>query len=711
MGISFAIIKVCILTLAIVLPLLIVITRRLRHGSVMMPSSGIVFAALMLPIAYGLSALFASDRNTALLGFNFNTDSLIIITLGVLSLILTIIISVHKGVAESLRKGVIYISGATIVFFLVQVFIQLLGVKVLTSFGFMQLVGSWLDIAALGGLLVIFLLTTHKVNSEATEKVPMIHKVLVTGLMLFLGIFTNITLVFVLLAAVAGLMLAIAMRESGRDSLMTIGILPVIVLVASSVFIIDNTLLNAKISNTIQGWTKVSFIDVRPNWQGTLDVAKGTVMESGMTTKLFGPGAGSFAEQWRMHKPVGVNITQFWSTNFTNAIGFIPTSVITGGAVVFAVWLVFLIAVLWTVVRSRGSALGLATLFMWIFAILNPVDTLVLIIAFVITGLFIVEMARVRSVRMVNYRLRGEDINKLIAFVFVPVVIIASIGSLLVVAHRSIVNGYLIKASEMMIAGNMNDAEILLNKSKKLTDVALIEQGYTRVALAQLSTLLQVEEGSEAEVDQEAVQAALANVLAHAQRAIERDPQNPVNYTALGNISEQLISLNVEGAAESALAAYTQAAALDPKNPSIPFAMARIYGAMEDVEGVTKALETSLALKGNYEPALYQYGLLKLSEQDTETAIQALGTVVQINQNNANALYYLSLALAQEDRIEEAIVVMQRVAILNPENEDVKQIVDALTQQVSGAGTQVEPQESDTLESDTLDTETLKETE
>ena len=711
MGISFAIIKVCILTLAIVAPLLIVIARRLRHGGIMMPSSGIVFAAALLPLAYGLSAFFASDGNTALLGFNFNTDSLVIVTLGVLSLILTTIISVHKGIAESLRKGVVYIAGAALVLFLVQVVIQLLGVEVLASLGAVQLVGSWLDVAALGGLLVIFLLTMYKAGGESTVKVSMAHKVLVVGLMLFLGIFTNITLVFVLLAAVACLMLAIAMREGGRGSLMTIGILPIIVLVASSVFIIDNTLLNAKISNTVQGWTKVSFVDVRPNWQGTLDVAKGTVMESGMTAKLFGPGAGSFAEQWRMHKPAGVNATRFWSTNFTNAIGFIPTSVITGGAVVFAAWLVFLITVFWAVVRSRGSALGLATLFIWIFAILNPVDTLVLFIAFVITGLFIAEMARVRSVRMVNYRLRGEGMNKLIAFVFVPAMLIASVGSLLVVAHRSIVNGYLIKASEMMISGNMNDAEILLNKSKKLTDVALIEQGYTRVALAQLSTLLQVEEGSEAEVDQEAVQAALANVLAHAQRAIERDPQNPVNYTALGNISEQLIPLNVEGAAESALAAYAQAATLDPKNPSIPFAMARIYGAMEDAEGATQALEASLILKGNYEPALYQYGLLKLSEQDAETAIQALGTAVQINQNNANALYYLSLALVQEERIEEAIVVMQRVAILNPENKEVKQIVDALTQQVAGASTQAEPQESDALESEAPATEALEKTE
>jgi len=711
MGISFAIIKIVAVTLIIVLPLLLLVVRKLHHGGMMMPSASIIFAATLLPIAYGLSAFFAHDRNTAILGFNFNTDSLVVILLGFLALLLTTLLSVHKGTSEKLRKAVTYLSGAVLLVFLAQVVLQLSGIESLAFLGSFQLVGSWLDVAALGGLLVISIPTTHRPADETADKVSIWNIALVTALMLFLGIFTNITLVFVLLAAVAIFKLLPIVKKRGVSFFTAGVIMPAIVLGMSLLFITDNTLLDAKISNTVQGWTKVSFVDVRPNWQGTLDVAKGTVMESDMTAKLFGPGAGSFADQWRVHKPVGVNATQFWSTNFTNAIGFIPTSIITGGAVVFAAWIIFLLATLWAVVRSRGSSLGLATLFIWIFAVLNPVDTLVLMIAFVITGLFVAELARMRLVRMVTYKLRGEGTNNLVAYIIVPAVLIVSIAAMLTVAHRALVNSYLIKASNTMIEGNMNDAEMLLNKAKKFTDAALIEQGYTRVALAQLSTLLQVEEGSGAEVDQVAIQAALANVLSHARRAIERDTKNPANYTALGNISEQLIPLKVEGAGESALAAYTQAAELDPKNPSIPFAMARVHGVMGNVEGATTALEAALTLKGNYVPALYQYGLLKLSTEDTQTAIQALGTAVQINQNNANALYYLSLALVQEERIEEAIVVMQRVSTLNPDNEEVKQIIVALAQKITDANAPVETVEIDAADGETTVEETLEKTE
>ena len=106
--------------------------------------------------------------------------------------------------------------------------------------------------------------------------------------------------------------------------------------------------------------------------------------------------------------------------------------------------------------------------------------------------------------------------------------------------------------------------------------------------------------------------------MSHAQRAIERDPKNPVNYIVLGNISEQLIALNVKGATESALAAYTQAAILDTKNPEIPFAIARVYSATKNNEKALKALEVSLSLKPNYQPALYQYELIKLNNSGTK---------------------------------------------------------------------------------------------
>lgn len=166
MGISFAIVKIVVVALIIVLPLILLLVRKIRHGSMMITHSGILFASVLLPIAYALSALFAANKHTALLAFNFNTDSLVIVLLGFLSLVLTTLLSVHKGTGEKLRKAVLYIASITLILFMAQVALQLSGIETITFLSSIQLVGSWLDIAALTGLLVISLLTMHKAPHE-----------------------------------------------------------------------------------------------------------------------------------------------------------------------------------------------------------------------------------------------------------------------------------------------------------------------------------------------------------------------------------------------------------------------------------------------------------------------------------------------------------------------------------------------------------------
>ncbi len=677
MELTFTTIKMVVIALAVVSPLVILLIQRWRQGNVLVPHSNIIFTAALLPIAYLFSTIFAVDKDIALLGYNFNADSLVVVVFGFLAMIGVSLASMRKVSAVRIVSLLKYLSWAVIVLFIVQLLSQIGFLSWLSYASLIQPINSWLDVAAFGGLLVIFLLQ-YKLGENKVLNIKLI--VLMSFLMLLLVVFTNVATILVVLALIALMSVLRTIRSSGEAYDKKALILPLIVLVVSVSFTADNLLLNSKVSGIFQNLVGVSLIDVRPNWQGTLDVAKGTFSSSEVTAKLFGPGVGSFSEQWRLHKPIGVNMTQFWSTNFNNAIGFVPTSIITGGVIVFTAWVLFLLMVLWGYVSNKKTTLANAMFFIWIFAILNPINTLTLIVAFVITGLAIAELARARNLQAIKYNLSGDDAHKIMSIVIVPIIILSSVAALLVVAHRGVVNIYIQQASNYMIEGNMNDTELTLNKIKKFADVALVEQGYTKIAFAELVELLQKEEGT---VTPESLQAALANLLAHARRAIELEPQNPINYTTLGSISEQLMQIKIEGAGESALAAYESAALLDPYNPAIPLAMARVYGALEQPEKMVEYIERSLRLKGNYVQALYQYGLVKLSQKDAKTAIQAFGTVAQINSNHANALYYLSLALVQEERFEEALAVMQRVASLNPDNEDVAKLVVALQQQLT----------------------------
>jgi tetratricopeptide (TPR) repeat protein len=682
---SFLIAKIFLLTAIVVVPLATLLMRRLRHGSIMIPNSGVLIAAGLLPLAYLGSALFAVDKSAALLSLNFNTDSFGAVLLGFLMLMLVVLMGVRKGISEKLRTALVYFIYVILGLFILQTIAQIASLDFLSWVALVQPVSSWLDVAALIGLLTITTIVPAPVaaNEEAAPgRMPLI---LTSICLLLLGFVTHVMLVFVLLAIIAGIIIGKDVIERRKMKISFDKkkmVLPLLVLCVSLFFITDTVLLQKKVTNTIQSWTQISFVDVRPNWQGTLDVAKKTVSEGDVKSKVFGPGVGSFSDQWRVYKPVEVNTTDFWNTNFSHGIGFIPTSMVTGGAIVLAGWALFLLVLFWAILRSRGSLLGMATGFMWLFAIYTPISIWVLLLTFVLTGLFVLEQARARVVRVVNYKLRGEEVNKVVAFVIIPVLFLGSVAAALLVLHRGIVNNYLLRASDMMVTGDLNKTEQLLNKAKFFTHAALVEQGYTKIGLARLSALLE-ESGQEGNtVEQETLQQALSNVLSHAQRAIEREPQNPANYIALGNISEQLITLNISGAAESAIAAYEQAIILDPYNPSLPYFIARVYGSLEDSEQFVAYLEKALSLKPNFTPALYQYGVLEYSSGNAEVAVQALGQVVQSEQNNANALYYLALALDDVDRIEEALLVMKRVLILNPENAEVADIVMGLEHQM-----------------------------
>jgi cytochrome c-type biogenesis protein CcmH/NrfG len=677
MGALVITIKMAVVAMAVAIPMVMLLVHRWRVGSILLPSSSLVYVSLALPFAYLLSMIFAQDKFNALLSLNYNTDSVIMITLGILAMLTVILSGINKpkkhrlDIRKSIMCAILVITGI----FAAQILSQLVLSSVPTWLSAISLVGSWIDVSILLALLVVMLLGGGALSAGMSIRKRVTKIVLVLLSMLTLSIFLNITYIFILLALITFVQLvSIISKSDGAIHKLSI-VLPGIVFVVSGLFILDSTIINGRLVATLQGATGVSFVDIRPNWQGTITVAQGSISQANLNEKLFGPGVGSFADQWRIYKPVVVNSTRFWDTNFNYAVGFIPTTIITGGIVVFAAWLVFFFMLFRLLISARRSSFAYPVVFVWMVMLFNPIDYIVLLIAFILTGALVSDAIRDKLLPIFKYQLRGDNVNKYLLYVVLPLLMIMSISIIGTVTHRAIVNTYLLRASNAMLANNFNKAEQLLLNTKRLADIDVIEQGYTRVAFTELVTLLSNAETDGTDVDQGELQATLANVLSHARTAIEKNPKDPVNYITLGSISEQLMGLNIEGARESAMAAYEQAAILDPLNPSIPFALAKLSANDEDKTQYIKYLDRSLAIKSNYIPALYQYALLKLSNGDKETAAQILTTIIQLDNNNANALYYLSALYFEEGRIEEALILMNRVQLLNPKDENIAKII------------------------------------
>ncbi len=709
MGLSIITIKALVLSIIFTLPLVVMLVRRWRAGEILLPTTGVVYAAAMLPLAYILSMLFARDKFAALLRLDFAVDSVAMITLGVLAMLLITLAGINKTRLHNLNIRLIltWFVGLVTGIFILAVGLQAIFGTLPAWVAQINIINSWVDASILLALFVLLVLTSKKlanINTVSKGKLVML-TVLITFLMLLLTVFVNVTSVVVVLAILSSIYLGVKFYSSkdsqaGRKALLLI---PGIIVVTSGLFILDTVLLDAKIVSSVQGLTKISFVDIRPNWQGTLTVAKGSIESGDTTVKLFGSGSGSFASLWRVYKPINVNVTQFWGTNFNSGIGFIPTTVITGGIVVFAAWLLFFFLLAKLLVRARSSSVAYAVAFMWLVMFFNPIDYLLLIIAFILTGLLIIDAVRMNFVKVTKFKLRGEGANKIILYGIMPMAIILTLGTLGVTLHRVMINSYLARAASAMLANDSNGAEQILLKTQKIADLDIIEQGYTKIAYTKLIQLLSEAQASKTEIDPEVLQSTLSNVLSHARAAIEKNPQDPVNYIALGNISEQLIGLQIEGAKESAKAAYAQAMALDPLNPSIPLALARLSVGDEDNKEYVTYLERALKIKPNYVPALYQYALVKLSEDKKSEAAQLLTAVIQLDNNNANAMYYLSGLYLDAGKIQEALALMTRVQQLNPDNKEVAKLVEAIKSKLTQS---TEPKDN-TQETPAVDSDTM----
>ena len=82
----------------------------------------------------------------------------------------------------------------------------------------------------------------------------------------------------------------------------------------------------------------INSIEARPSMSITYDIFKLSIKDN----LFFGSGPNSFLSQWIVNKPINVNDTIFWNTDFANGIGLIPTFAVTTGLFGILSWLLFL---------------------------------------------------------------------------------------------------------------------------------------------------------------------------------------------------------------------------------------------------------------------------------------------------------------------------------------------------------------------------------
>ncbi|MFV0972323.1 tetratricopeptide repeat protein, partial [Klebsiella pneumoniae] len=90
-----------------------------------------------------------------------------------------------------------------------------------------------------------------------------------------------------------------------------------------------------------------------------------------------------------------------------------------------------------------------------------------------------------------------------------------------------------------------------------------------------------------------------------------------------GNVYQSVVSLKIEGSYDAAKAAYDRAIALNPTNPTLPFALAQLEIAQGNAVAAEEALISAIGLKRDYTEAILMLSQLQVQQGKAREALEA----------------------------------------------------------------------------------------
>lgn len=477
--------------------------------------------------------------------------------------------------------------------------------------------------------------------------------------------------------------------------------------------------LYAPIGNYLNS-NQISSLEVRPSWGSTFEVVGKTLALHPAT----GSGPNTFASDWMLYKPTGVNDTVFWNTDFNAGVGYVPTFIATTGILGLLAWLFLFGSYLYLGVKALFKLSGdhlthgvlsmafFSSLFLWIMATVYVPDTVMLALAFATTGIFIGSLVTTKFSTEYTIAFFNNPRFSFASVLGIVVLMLLSVSFLFFSAKNYVALAYFQSAlRQSNTNGDLAGASKLLQSAANLDNTDVFYRSLADLHVLEMSKLVNT-----TGVPQEELQAqfktALAAAIEAGTTAVKMNGSNYQNHLSLGRVYESLVPFKTAGAFDRALAEYNLALTLNPHNPEIYLTMARLQLAQGDKVKAREMIAKALGEKSNYAAAIFllsqieadagnldaaiknvdqasqlapqdigvyfQLGFLKYLKKDYTGAVQALGTAVQINSNYSNAKYFLGLSLDRLGKTAEAIAQFQDIAKANPDNAEVKNIIENL---------------------------------
>lgn len=720
--------KVTVIIAALALAVIFFSLSILRSGSLKVATPPALIALWAVAGVASLSALFSGDTSDAFLGDLIEVNTAVFLLLLAFIGSLSSLVRLNK---MSIMRLYIYLTGSAALLGVFHVSRVVFGPDFLSLGLFTSsvstTVGSWNDLGLFFGLSILL-------SMVALEQLPLTkwgRIVFSIGILLSLAMLSviNFSAVWWILGLVSLVMLmyglvrdrfsdSLAVGEKSVSSLQSI-LLSLGVFIVSLMFIVAGGPLGGMISEA----TNISYLEVRPSFTATTDIARSVYSENA----FFGAGPNKFVDAWRQYKDPSINQTIFWNTDFRGGNGYVTTFLVTTGILGTLAWLAFFGLFLYTGFKMLfktvhadkfwyfiGSSSFVAAIYLWGMSLIYLPGTVVLILAALFTTITFAAYAEMVGVGGISLSVKQ---NKRAAVLLVGVVMIVVIGSAstmyFVGRHFSAIYTYAKTITSVAPGVNLSDVEQGVANAFAIYPNDTYARQVANYQLAKINSLLSLTEPTTEQ--QQEFQNAVINGINSAQRAVELDSTDAVNWSVLGAVYSILVAAGETEVISRAEDALANARKYAPSNPSYILQEAQLQIRAGNVERGRELISEALALKPNYTDALnflteldvasgrvdeaiattrsiinlepnnparhYQLAILLSTKNDIDGTISSLERAVALNPSYANARYLLALAYAQEGRMQDAIEQLVVVQGLNPNNQVV---ADLISQMQSG---------------------------
>ncbi len=700
----------------------------LQERSITLPPKKILWISILLVASLIISALVSTHTGKSLFGQGFELNTASFLATVFLAGLLT-----FSVVQRRVEKAIVLYAGICVSYLIVFIFQTL---RLIFGSGFAafsvftsqtsSLLGNWTDLGTFSVLVAIISLSAIMFLTPSKKIKIMFWVLTVLSIVAGIVIFNPHAWLVAFAILIGFTIISSSMRmKKARGTgylnvIKKVAWIPLVGCIVVGLFIWKtDSVIGPVVRMFNTGYSEMSL-----TWQPTLDVAAGAIKQN----PYFGIGTNHFSGSYLTFKPDQINLSDAWGVEFNYGFGLIPTLIVEQGLVGLILWILFFVflglmgaKVLKaspdkTSDRFVAVSSFVASVLLWAVAIISVPSHIILLLTLIMTGIFLGSSVRVgiSSATSVDPKSeRGSTTFKIFTVIFIVIMVLWGY----VYTKKLVALSYFGSGVKALTVNNDPDSALAsFAAANKIDHSDVYLQGETEAMLNKANQLAtQISKATNASSSDSLIKQFADTVnaaLIDSRAAISFDPTDYYNRISEARVSEVATNFKMQNAYDNALAAYTSAINLNPKNPSIYLNLAKLQVSQSKFADATKTIGAALQVKPNYLDAVFllsqvyaangdlanaivagkfavqlnpqnaqvyfQLGLLQYNNKDYEGAVDSFESALKLQSDYANAQYFLGLSYARVGRNSDAITQFQALTKSNPDNQEVATILNNL---------------------------------